>query len=194
MTKQLEIYKCEVCGNIVEMLHPGKGELICCEEPMKLYKENTVDAAVEKHVPVVIRTDSGVSAKIGIENTGRTSEVGSFEQMIDIVKRTTGTEPIINWAHIHARGSGSLTTKDDFDRIMQTMRREFGLGWTEKAFFLFSGASYGPSGFIRQIPIGRSDMNLEHTQASTMSIADTHDHLFFTTRIPNLASAHVRPE
>ncbi len=111
-----------------------------------------------------------ISAKIGIENTGRMNEVGSFEQMIDIVKRTTGTEAIVNWTHIHARGSGSLTTKEDFDRIMQALRREFGLGWTEKSFFLFSGASYGPSGFIRQIPIERSDMNLEHLIRSSMTM------------------------
>jgi len=65
MTERLQIYKCEVCGNIVEMLHPGKGELVCCNEPMKLFVENTVDAAVEKHVPVISKTASGVSVKVG---------------------------------------------------------------------------------------------------------------------------------
>ena len=65
MTKRLEIYKCEVCGNIVEMLHEGAGELVCCGEPMKLYVENTVDAAREKHVPVVEKTDRGFKVKIG---------------------------------------------------------------------------------------------------------------------------------
>ena len=65
MTKRLEIYKCEVCGNIVEMLHEGAGELVCCGEPMKLYVENTVDAAREKHVPVVEKTDHGFKVKIG---------------------------------------------------------------------------------------------------------------------------------
>ena len=65
MTKRLEIYKCEVCGNIVEMLHEGAGELVCCGEPMKLYVANTVDAAKEKHVPVVEKTDRGFKVKIG---------------------------------------------------------------------------------------------------------------------------------
>ena len=65
MTELLQIYKCELCGNIVEMVHWGKGELVCCGKPMKLYEANTVDAAVEKHVPVVMKTDKGVSAKIG---------------------------------------------------------------------------------------------------------------------------------
>lgn len=61
----MEIYKCEVCGNIVEMLHEGQGELICCGEPMKLYNENTVDAAKEKHVPVIEKIDGGFKVKVG---------------------------------------------------------------------------------------------------------------------------------
>jgi superoxide reductase len=65
MTKRLEIYKCEVCGNIVEMVHDGKGELVCCGQPMKLFKENTVDAAKEKHVPVIEKTADGFWVKVG---------------------------------------------------------------------------------------------------------------------------------
>jgi len=65
MTERLQIYKCEVCGNIVEMLHEGAGELVCCGQPMKLYVENTVDAAKEKHVPVVEKAGGGITAKIG---------------------------------------------------------------------------------------------------------------------------------
>ena len=65
MAKQLEIYKCEVCGNIVEVLHGGAGELVCCNQPMKLYQENTVDAAKEKHVPVLEKVPSGTKVKVG---------------------------------------------------------------------------------------------------------------------------------
>jgi superoxide reductase len=65
MTAKLQVYKCEKCGNIVEVLHEGKGELVCCGEPMKLFKENTVDAAKEKHVPVLEKTASGVKVKVG---------------------------------------------------------------------------------------------------------------------------------
>jgi superoxide reductase len=65
MTKRLQVYKCEICGNIVEMLHEGVGELICCGEPMKLMEENTVDAAKEKHVPVVEKAGDGVKVKVG---------------------------------------------------------------------------------------------------------------------------------
>ena len=65
MTKRLQIYKCEVCGNIVEVLHEGAGELVCCGQPMKLLVENTVDAALEKHVPVVEKTAAGIKVKVG---------------------------------------------------------------------------------------------------------------------------------
>ena len=65
MTEKLQIYKCEICGNIVEVLHEGKGELVCCGQPMKLYKENTTDATLEKHVPVIEKTESGFKVKIG---------------------------------------------------------------------------------------------------------------------------------
>ena len=53
MAELNQIYKCNVCGNIVEMVHGGNGQLVCCGEPMELQKENTVDAAHEKHVPVI---------------------------------------------------------------------------------------------------------------------------------------------
>ena len=60
-----EIYKCSVCGNVVEMVHAGAGELICCGQSMNLQQENTVDAAKEKHVPVVEREGNTVRVKVG---------------------------------------------------------------------------------------------------------------------------------
>jgi superoxide reductase len=65
MAEQLQVYKCEVCGNIIEVLHAGAGELVCCGQPMNLIKENTVDAAKEKHVPVVEKTADGFKVKVG---------------------------------------------------------------------------------------------------------------------------------
>jgi superoxide reductase len=65
MAKQLGIYKCEVCGNIVEVVHAGAGELVCCGQPMKLMTENTTDASREKHVPVIEKTAGGVKVKVG---------------------------------------------------------------------------------------------------------------------------------
>ena len=65
MAKRLEVYKCGVCGNIIEVLHAGKGNLVCCGQPMNLLVENTVDAAKEKHVPVIEKIDDGVKVKVG---------------------------------------------------------------------------------------------------------------------------------
>jgi superoxide reductase len=65
MTEKLQIYKCEVCGNIVEMVHAGAGQLVCCGQPMKLFQANTVDAAREKHVPVMEKTAGGIKVKVG---------------------------------------------------------------------------------------------------------------------------------
>ena len=65
MAKRLEVYKCDLCGNIVEVLHGGQGELVCCGKPMVLQVENTVDAAKEKHVPVIEKIEGGVKVKVG---------------------------------------------------------------------------------------------------------------------------------
>jgi len=65
MTKKLQVYKCEICGNIVEVLHEAGGELVCCGQPMKLLVENTVDASKEKHVPVIEKQADGILVKIG---------------------------------------------------------------------------------------------------------------------------------
>ncbi len=65
MTQRLEIYKCSVCGNMVEVIHEGKGELVCCGKPMDLLKENSVDAAQEKHVPVIEKVENGYKVKVG---------------------------------------------------------------------------------------------------------------------------------
>ncbi len=53
MTEVGQIWKCNVCGNIVEILHKGADALVCCGKPMVFMNENSVDAAVEKHKPVI---------------------------------------------------------------------------------------------------------------------------------------------
>ena len=65
MTKRSQIFKCDICGNMVEILHEGKGVLICCGQPMKLFTENTVDAAKEKHIPVLEKVDGGLKVTVG---------------------------------------------------------------------------------------------------------------------------------
>lgn len=65
MTERLQVYRCQVCGNIVEVLNAAAGTLSCCGQPMKLLKENTTDGAKEKHVPVVERVDGGYKVAVG---------------------------------------------------------------------------------------------------------------------------------
>ena len=65
MTERNQVYKCEVCGNIVEVLHAGGGELVCCGQPMDLMEEKTEDEGQEKHVPVIEKVDGGYKVKVG---------------------------------------------------------------------------------------------------------------------------------
>ncbi len=65
MTVLLQVYKCEICGNIVEVVHTGPGKLVCCGKPMILQVENNVDAATEKHVPVIEKEADGYKVSVG---------------------------------------------------------------------------------------------------------------------------------
>lgn len=65
MSERMQVYWCETCGAIVEVIRGGTGRLVCCAKPMKLLKENTVDAALEKHVPVIERADGGYRVTVG---------------------------------------------------------------------------------------------------------------------------------
>lgn len=65
MTKTKQIYRCSVCGNIVEVVNASTGTLSCCGKPMELLTENTTDAATEKHVPVIEKTDCGYRVTVG---------------------------------------------------------------------------------------------------------------------------------
>ncbi len=65
MTVRREVYKCEICGNIVEVLHEGKGTLVCCGQPMVKMTEKVQEAGNEKHLPVLEKIDSGTLVKVG---------------------------------------------------------------------------------------------------------------------------------
>jgi len=65
MAVKLEIYKCNKCGNVIEVVHEGAGKLVCCGEEMVLLSENTTDAAQEKHVPVIEKIDGGYKVTVG---------------------------------------------------------------------------------------------------------------------------------
>ena len=65
MTEQNQVYRCNICGNIVDILHSGAGKLVCCGQEMQLLEEKINDSGSEKHVPVVEKTNNGVKVKIG---------------------------------------------------------------------------------------------------------------------------------
>ena len=83
MPERLQIYKCEKCGNIVEVYVGSVGELVCCGEPMKLMVENTVDAAKEKHVPVIEKIDGGYKVKVG--SVAHPMEEKHYIQWIELI-------------------------------------------------------------------------------------------------------------
>lgn len=83
MSTTNEIYKCTVCGNIVEVLHAGEGELVCCGQPMVLMAENTVDAAKEKHVPVITKVAEGY--KVAVGSVAHPMEAKHWIEWIEVV-------------------------------------------------------------------------------------------------------------
>jgi superoxide reductase len=82
-TERSQIYKCEVCGNIIEIMHGSSGELVCCNKPMKLHKENTVDASKEKHVPVL--EDNGTTIKVKVGATPHPMTPEHYIEWIEVI-------------------------------------------------------------------------------------------------------------
>jgi len=83
MAEQKQIYKCNVCGNIVEVLHGGVGELVCCGQPMELLKEKTEEVGLEKHVPVIEKADTVIKVKIG--SVPHPMEEKHYIEWVDII-------------------------------------------------------------------------------------------------------------
>ena len=84
MTKLREIYKCNICGNIVEIIHEGAGSLVCCGQAMDLLQEKAEDASTEKHVPYIEKTDNGVIVKVG-QNQDHPMEEKHYIEWIQII-------------------------------------------------------------------------------------------------------------
>lgn len=83
MTKLNQIYKCNVCGNIVEVTHTGAGELVCCGQAMELQTEKNQDEGQEKHVPVIEKTDKGYKVRIG--EVAHPMEENHFIEWIELI-------------------------------------------------------------------------------------------------------------
>lgn len=110
MAERLEVYKCEACGNIVEVLHGGEGELVCCGQPMKLFKENTVDAAKEKHVPVIEKTADGIKVKVG--EVAHPMEEKHYIEWIEII-----ADGSVNRQFLKPGGAPEATFKIKADQV-----------------------------------------------------------------------------
>ena len=82
MTEILQVYKCDICGNIVEVLHDGVGQLVCCGEPMNLLAEKTTDAGLEKHVPVIEKIGDKLKIKVG--STPHPMEKNHYIEWIEV--------------------------------------------------------------------------------------------------------------
>jgi superoxide reductase len=78
-----QIYKCSICGNIVEVLYAGGGTLVCCGRPMELLTEKTEDQGKEKHVPVIEKTRKGVKVKVG--SVPHPMEQNHYIQWIELI-------------------------------------------------------------------------------------------------------------
>jgi len=83
MTGLKQVYRCNVCGNIVEVLHTGKGGLVCCGQTMELLQEKTDDVGLEKHVPVMETTDKGIRVKVG--STPHPMEEKHYIEWVEVI-------------------------------------------------------------------------------------------------------------
>jgi superoxide reductase len=96
-----QLYRCAICGNVVEVVYAGGGELVCCGEPMKLMVENSVDAAKEKHVPAVEGDESSVTVRVGsvphpmlVEHYIAFIEIITKDDMVLRAELKPGMEPV----------------------------------------------------------------------------------------------------
>ena len=94
MAGKLEVYKCDICGNMVEVLHSGQGTLVCCGQDMTLQAENTVDAAKEKHVPVVEKIDGGYKVSVG--SIAHPMEEKHYIEWIELISGDTAYRQFLN--------------------------------------------------------------------------------------------------
>jgi superoxide reductase len=94
MAEKLGIYKCEICGNVAEVVHGGNGDMSCCGAPMVLLKENSVDAAQEKHVPVVEKVDGGYKVSVGSVAHPMTDE--HFIEWIELIAGDSSYRQFLN--------------------------------------------------------------------------------------------------
>ena len=85
MTQKREIYRCSICGNMIEVTNAGVGTLVCCEKPMVRLDGNEADASFEKHVPVVEKMSRGYRVRVGSLSHPMTE--GHYIQWIELMTK-----------------------------------------------------------------------------------------------------------
>jgi len=108
MTKKLELYKCEICGNVVEIMHEGAGELVCCGKPMSLINSNISDKEElnDKHVPVIEKVIDGYKIRVGA-----TAHPMTEEHHIDFVQAISKDEKYVKTKFLSVNDEPELAVK-----------------------------------------------------------------------------------
>ena len=94
MTELKQIYKCNICGNITEVLNVGFGQLVCCGEPMELMQEKTEDIGQEKHLPVIKKTENGIKVEVG--SVLHPTEKEHYIQWIEVIDGELSCKKFLN--------------------------------------------------------------------------------------------------
>ncbi|MBI4167573.1 MAG: hypothetical protein HY515_01310 [Candidatus Aenigmarchaeota archaeon] len=129
-------------------------------EARGMYDKEAVRAVVQE---LNIITDSlKVDTPIGIETMGKLTDIGSLNHILEIVKSTHQTEPLINFGAIHARGSGSLTSQLDIAKIFDEIESKLGAEYLKSPIMYFSTLSYGPSGETGSTTMAKSNLKFEN--------------------------------
>ncbi len=122
-----QVYKCDVCGKIVEILYPGAGTLVCCNREMTLLEEKTADSSTEKHVPYVERKENGYVVKVG-QNVDHPMEESHYIEWIELI-----VDGVLHRAYLHPGDKPQV--KFDIPQGENVFAREYcnlhGL-WTNK--------------------------------------------------------------
>lgn len=108
--------------------------------------------------PVFPWMKSGTPSKIGVETSGRQELWGSLEEVLEVVNHVEGTVPVLNIAHIHARGHGRMRTSEDYGELFDQVRETIG---TKEFYCHFSGVEHRTGNAMHYTQIKKSDLNFE---------------------------------
>ena len=112
----------------------------------------------EDEFPVFPWIKNGTPSKIGVETSGRQELWGSLEEVLEVVNHVEGTIPVLNIAHIHARGHGQMRTSEDYGELFDMVRESIG---TKEFYCHFSGVEHRTGNAMHYTQIKKSDLNFE---------------------------------